>query len=781
MSNGQGRQFSSSALDAFFFGLQTNWNSDEESTRPLRASVTKILEQTRHISGTARNDRLRAQLVVGEVQSGKTGAIQGVTAAARDAGIPLVVVLAGTKVTLTNQTLSRFRSDLGGSDATTDIQWHVTKAVPKKPSPSDSADKRFKYQAAVRDLARRISDFSNADLHDAQRVCTVVIITKSAASITNFRHLAEEVVQDSGEFPILMIDDEADQATQNIAQNQAERSAVYASIVDSLNLFSSADYLMFTATPYATLYQDAFTDNIAPEFVTVLTPGPGYFGLAEMCESHDTQTGPAKSFIWILDDDDYKASLKGGSIPSGLTEAFTYFLLAFAATRPTSLKPISMLVHPSGSQSEQRQVAAWLAETLRPQWLSVNFDENWFRSFAAPVVASHDVLRWRLEREALTAQRSVVDFVQHQLQLVATQMEFAVVNSDSDLKRELGVRPIAGLSKPKPSTDWPAYWNQKMAWVLIGGNAIERGFTVKNLVVTYMPRKPSNQADVNQQRGRFFGYRPGYLELCRAWMPEKTVELFRQVNSLDQYVREMLLEASETHQSLDDLERILLISPKLKATRSNIRGLGETRFRLKPWILTQSRLEAISNEAAMQALQQLRAALRPYTLTRFQGDMRGDVPDCDAHQYTAIPLATAQQILEFWPTFGAQESKLLVALRSFLERAGSYSPQTTATVILMDNLKMRVNEPTGIRRRSPQTRPGSKPWEQTYNIHGAGQARSADRKQLARTGITLQFHAIYCINESNRIDNLERIRSAMAVGWGTSEPQQDLLHLVRDQ
>ncbi len=768
-------------MDAFLSGLQANWNADEESTRPLYASVTQILERTRHMSGTARNDKLRAQLVVGEVQSGKTGAIQGVTAAARDAGIPLIVVLAGTKVTLTNQTLSRFRSDLGGSDATTDIQWHVAKTIPKKPSSSDSSEKRLTYQATVRDLATRIRDFSNADLHEAQRVCSVFIITKSAPSITNFRDIVEQVVQELGEFPVLMIDDEADQATQNIARNRAERSAVYASIVDSLNLFSSADYLMFTATPYATLYQDAFTDNIAPEFVTVLAPGPGYFGLSEMCESHDAQTGPAKSFIQLLDDEDYKNALEGGMIPSGLTHAFTYFLLTFAATRPTALKPVSMLVHPSGSQSEQRQVAAWLAETLRPQWLSVNFDGNWYQRFAAPIVDSHGVLRQRLEREAQTAQRSVIDFVQHQLQLVATQMEFAVVNSDSDLKRELRFRPIEGLSKPLPSTDWPAYWNQKMAWVLIGGNAIERGFTLKNLIVTYMPRKPSNQADVNQQRGRFFGYRPGYLELCKAWMPEKTVELFRQVNSLDQYVREMLLEASETNQSLDDLERILLISPKLKATRSNIQGLGENRFKLKPWILTQSRLEAISNEAAMQALQELRAALRPYTLARFPGDERRDVPEGDTHQYTSVSLPTAQQILGFWPAFSREESDLFVALRSFLERAESYSPQTTATVILMDNLKMRVNEPTGIRRRSPQSRSYPGLQEQTYNIHGAGQTRSADRKQLAQTGMTLQFHAIYCNDETERLDNRERIRSAMAIGWGTSEPQRDLLHLVRDE
>lgn len=780
MTSGREPLFPNSALNAFLAGLQASWNADEQATEPLRASVRQILERTRHESGTARNDKLRAQLVVGEVQSGKTGAIQGVTAAARDAGIPLIVVLAGTKVTLTNQTLSRFKSDLGPSDATSDIQWHVSKP-PKPPSRSASQAQHIEYQESVRELGIRIHDFLSTDLHEAQRVCTVFIITKSKASITSLARQIELVVDNVGQFPVLMIDDEADQATQNIASNRAKRSAVYASIVDFLDLFSSADYVMFTATPYATLYQDALTDTIAPEFATVLTPGPGYFGLAEMCESHDKQSGSAKDFIRILDDDEYPDALANGAIPGGLTEAFTYFLLTFAATRPTTLKPVSMLVHPSGSQVEQRQVAAWLAENLRPQFLSLNFDVTWYERFAVRVINDQPVLKARLQNEAQKMQRDIQEYVQHQLQLIEAHLEFAVVNSDSNLNQELSRRPIEGLTKPKPTTDWPAYWNKKMAWVLIGGNAIERGFTLKNLVVTYMPRKSSNQADVNQQRGRFFGYRPGYLELCRAWMPQRTVDLFREVNTLDQYVRELLNEASETRQSLDDLERILLISPRLKPTRSNIQGLTENRFRLRPWLMTQSRLEAVSHETAMDALQELRSALRPYPLKKVEDDDRRGVPENDRHHSTLVPLPTAREILSFWPSLDPQESDLIAALSAYLEQAESRSPQTTVTVILMDNLKMRVSEEAGIRRRSPRTGSDTSARERTYNIHGAGQARTADRKQLAERGLTLQFHAIYCNDGGVRTDNRERIRSAMAIGWGTREQQRDLLHLVQDE
>ena len=53
-----------------------------------------------------------AELVVGAVQSGKTLSFTALIAAARDNRFPLIVVLAGTKVNLRNQTYGRLVKDL---------------------------------------------------------------------------------------------------------------------------------------------------------------------------------------------------------------------------------------------------------------------------------------------------------------------------------------------------------------------------------------------------------------------------------------------------------------------------------------------------------------------------------------------------------------------------------------------------------------------------------------------------------------------------------------------
>ena len=75
----------------------------------------------------------------------------------------------------------------------------------------------------------------------------------------------------------------------------------------------------------------------------------------------------------------------------------------------------------------------------------------------------------------------------------------------------------------------PTEWGQHSGWILIGGAKLDRGFTVENLAVTYMPRGPGiKNADTIQQRGRFFGYRSDYVDLLRAWLNPDTLEVYRQ-------------------------------------------------------------------------------------------------------------------------------------------------------------------------------------------------------------------------------------------------------------
>src|SRR5699024_2309751 len=86
-------------------------------------------------------------------------------------------------------------------------------------------------------------------------------------------------------------------------------------------------------------------------------------------------------------------------------------------------------------------------------------------------------------------------------------------------------------------------WTQAPGWIVIGGNKLDRGFTVENLSVTYMPRGPGvRNADTIQQRGRFFGYKRPYFDLLRAWMNPDIAEVFRKYVRHENAMRDALSE-----------------------------------------------------------------------------------------------------------------------------------------------------------------------------------------------------------------------------------------------
>jgi hypothetical protein len=77
------------------------------------------------------------------------------------------------------------------------------------------------------------------------------------------------------------------------------------------------------------------------------------------------------------------------------------------------------------------------------------------------------------------------------------------------LPRAVGSTQILEVNTRGRTHTPPVDWHQAYGWILVGGQAIDRGFTVRELTVTYMPRDTGQgNADTLQQRARFFGYRP---------------------------------------------------------------------------------------------------------------------------------------------------------------------------------------------------------------------------------------------------------------------------------
>lgn len=114
-------------------------------------------------------------------------------------------------------------------------------------------------------------------------------------------------------------------------------------------------------------------------------------------------------------------------------------------------------------------------------------------------------------------------------------------------------------------------WSQSYGWILVGGQAMDHGFTVEGLTVTYMPRGPGmGNADTVQQRGRFFGYKQRYLGFCRIYLEQDALDAFREYVTHEEDMRRQLQEVQRRGMPLSAWKRAFVLAPELRACRHNV-------------------------------------------------------------------------------------------------------------------------------------------------------------------------------------------------------------------
>jgi hypothetical protein len=209
-------------------------------------------------------------LVLGYVQSGKTLSFTTLTALARDNAYQIVIIIAGTSTPLLEQSTDRIRKDLRLDDRT-DRKW-----IPLK-NPGEIEDKN-----AIRNAIRQWSDNTYDRAH-----CRTILITvmKHGLRLSNLTRILSEL--ELQHVPILIIDDEGDQASMNTRARAAARSnvhisesewsTIYARINELRDVLPHHTYLQYTATPQAPLFINVM-DRLSPNFIKLLTPGDDYTG-----------------------------------------------------------------------------------------------------------------------------------------------------------------------------------------------------------------------------------------------------------------------------------------------------------------------------------------------------------------------------------------------------------------------------------------------------------------------------------------------------------------------
>ena len=497
-------------------------------------------------------------LVVGYVQSGKTMSFETATALARDNGFQMVIIVAGSSNPLLDQSTRRLRSDLRLDDSGRARSWiHL-----QNPEHDDSL---------IRTLRDVFEDWRDEGTPDEYKMTVLVTVLKHHRRLGKLTELVQSVGVEG--VPVLIIDDEADQASLNTQVVQDEESTTYRRLMALRDAIPLHSYLQYTATPQAPLLI-SIVDSLSPNFVEVLTPGDAYVGGSDFF-------GYNQSLVRTIPPSDVPTNANTLlAPPDSLLEALRIFMVGVAAglMQGGNRGNRSMLVHPSHRTAQHQEYYNWVREIF----------ESWKRILSLP---DADPDKQELVEELRAVYDELAETVEDGLppfDELAPTFRFAFRRT-----RLLEVNARGGRT---PEVDWGSDYG----WILVGGQAMDRGFTVEGLTVTYMPRGIGvGNADTVQQRARFFGYKRDYLGFCRVYLEQGTHRAFQHYVEHEEDMRGQLEDIRDNGRSLNDWKRAFVLDNALRPCRHNVLEFDYIRGRFSDaWVAPRVILET---DAVLQA------------------------------------------------------------------------------------------------------------------------------------------------------------------------------------
>ena len=447
-------------------------------------------------------------LVMGDVQSGKTASYSGLIAKAADAGYRVIVLLTGMIEDLRRQTQERLdlgfvgrdSRDVFGNSRSTDV---IGAGKYRKCSANVLTSVDFDF---LTNNAKILGGIPLANIREP----LLFVMKKNKAPLENLTAWLDTQLKQTGleahQLPLLIVDDEADNASVNVRKEGVEPATINRLIRGIIAKFARSSYVAYTATPFANVFinPDNDTDLFPSNFIYSLNSPSHYIGAGSIFPEdgkHHHQVrdiGDAETGFPYVHKKDYPVP----ALPDSLKEAVRVFLLGCAVRdlRGEELRHRSMLVNVSrftdvqarvsekirsflyGLQQEIHQYLAGSAWRGHPEL--VHLEQVWNDEFADTGIA------WDEIRQALHESVASIKVV--------------TVNQKTERDEKL---------------DYSRYQNTRMGRrvIAVGGLTLSRGLTLEGLAVSYFYRN-SKAYDTLLQMGRWFGYRPGYDDLFRIWM-----------------------------------------------------------------------------------------------------------------------------------------------------------------------------------------------------------------------------------------------------------------------
>lgn len=577
---------------------------DSEGLEVLKNETIDILSKC--TNPNKRENQSVTNLVVGYVQSGKTMSFTTLSALAHDNGYRIIIYFAGTKNNLLSQTTKRLRADLVNGSAN----------------------------------AKHYKLFENPTQNESQRIRNALSIsTKPTILITVLKHhkyISElaamfddlQLKNTIAKSAVLIIDDEADQASLNGYAYKNSKSeeweddeytTTYSSILKLRSSLENHSYVQYTATPQGPLLI-SIMDLLSPKNHKVLSPGKGYTGgKTFFCDEPGLVITIQPEQVYHSKHNDLT------NCPDSLINALQLHVMGVAIIVHIMQKEsfLSMMVHADREQDASQKFYEWI-KNLIDAWASMlasgeldpGYQElkNSFHSNYA-----ESIRLYKKHNEQYPSFEEIWDYVY-------------------DIILDTNIELVISRNK-RHGENKEIDWSSSCSHILIGADMLNRGFTVEHLAVTYMPRYSvgKSTADTIQQRCRFFGYKKNYLWSCRVFLPYEAIIEYREYVEHEEEMRNWLID----NKNLEDVERLLLISNRLNATRKNILSKNTVTTKLSGW----------RKMNAFQAIQENTSFIEKY-ISQKEWKLFQDYKTVDRnHAYIKIPI---QDVIDFLGEFKFQ-------------------------------------------------------------------------------------------------------------------------------
>ena len=529
----------------------------------------------------------RRGMVVGHVQSGKTSNYVGLINKATDAGYKVIIVIAGTISSLRRQTQERIDFGYIGRNSAAFIRENENRVigVGKYRVNTDiySLTSSYYKSGDEGDFNQSVANRLNIPIGKNP---VVFVIKKNKSILENLidwlsKNENIRIVDGTPKLfdvPALIIDDEADSASVNTTSDINDVKTINRLIRTLLNIFNQNTFIGYTATPYANLFipqdfnneltttvknkQYKIGEDLFPrDFIINIKAPTNYIGAAKIFGYENTIPELTKEPLDIFREiDDYdppfiriinrenKDDLPE-YLPPSLERAIKSFILTCAVRRVRGheTKHNSMLVHVALLVKWIDRVAYLVNEKTKEYQNAIQSeDENLLNE-----------LKELYETDFLPTTKNVIENLDYKDIRIKehiwtdVKQELKKAGSKIDVRAVHGTRSTTNLEYHNiAEIDYSRHENG-LSVIAVGGSRLSRGITLEGLSVSYYLRT-TRMYDSLMQMGRWFGYRPGYVDLCRLYTTEQIFGWFNHITMATEEMRNDFDEMTAINQRPKD-------------------------------------------------------------------------------------------------------------------------------------------------------------------------------------------------------------------------------------